>query len=108
MTRSQARNDIFIELYTSTIACEMPKKNTLEIGGAFQARDKFGCSYQTFASRIVVSARNQVKARLHQTEHPNATPATERCPGQPRRPIGNSFISISAGSLSVIDATIPA
>jgi hypothetical protein len=29
------------------------------------------------------SATNQVKARLHQTEPPNALPASERCPSQP-------------------------
>ena len=28
------------------------------------------------------SATNQEKARLHQTEPPNALPASERCPGQ--------------------------
>jgi hypothetical protein len=28
------------------------------------------------------SATNQVKAHLHQTEPPNALPASERCPGQ--------------------------
>ena len=32
-----------------------------------------------------------MKARLHQTEPPNALPASERCPGQPRRRVGGSF-----------------
>jgi hypothetical protein len=29
------------------------------------------------------SATNDEKARLHQTEHPSALPASWRCPGQP-------------------------
>ena len=33
--------------------------------------------------RAGYSATNQVKARLHPTEPPNALPASGRCPGQP-------------------------
>jgi len=78
-----AVNDI--ELYTPTIAREMPMKN--------KRRDGF-------------SVTNQVKARLHQTEPPNALPASERCPGQPSA--GWEVLSLSMrSSLSVMAATIP-
>jgi hypothetical protein len=32
------------------------------------------------------------KDRLHQTQHPNALPASWRCPGQPRNRMGSFFI----------------
>jgi hypothetical protein len=37
------------------------------------------------------SAMNEVKVRLHQTEPPNAMPASERCPGQHKRRVGGFF-----------------
>jgi hypothetical protein len=51
-----------IELDTPTMARGMPTK---------------------IKRRAGFPAANQVKGRLHQTEHPNAMPATERSPGQP-------------------------
>jgi hypothetical protein len=76
-----------IELYTPTIARMMPKKNR---------------SWKGF------SATNQVKARLHLTEHPNALAASWRCPGQPVDVVGNFFQLSTSGSPSVMDATTPA
>ena len=77
---------LIIELYTPTIAREMPMKN--------KRWDSF-------------SATNQVKARLHQTKPPNALPASERCPGQPSA--GWEVLSLSMrSSHSVMAATIPA
>jgi hypothetical protein len=87
------RNDgkgIRIELYTPTIAREMPIKNK---------------RWNNFSA---TNATQGNKARLHQTEHPNALPASWRCPGQPRQDVGNSFISVPARSSSVMDATAPA
>jgi hypothetical protein len=53
------------------------------------------------------SAKNDEKARLHQTEPPNAMPASERRPGQPR--LRWEIVSLcAAGSLSVMAATSPA
>jgi hypothetical protein len=47
------------------------------------------------------------KARLHQTEQPNALPASWRCPGQPG--VLSEAISLSTpGSPSVLAATVPA
>jgi len=56
-----------IELYTPTIAREMPMK--IKRWRGFSA----------------TNATPGSEARLHQTEHPNALPASERCPGQPRQ-----------------------
>jgi hypothetical protein len=53
------------ELYTPTIAREMPMK--IERWNSFSA----------------TSATQGSKARLHQTEHPNALPASWRCPSEP-------------------------
>ena len=55
-----------IELDTPTIGRAIPTKISL-------AKNKRWNGF---------SATNQVKARLHQTEPPNALPASERCPGQ--------------------------
>jgi hypothetical protein len=35
------------------------------------------------------------EARLHQTEHPNAMPATERCPGQPKMMATNGMTFVT-------------
>jgi hypothetical protein len=48
------------------------------------------------------------KARLHQTEPPNAWPASWCCPGQPTDVVGNFFQLSTSGSPSVMAATIPA
>jgi hypothetical protein len=51
------------------------------------------------------------KARLHQTQHPNALPAfphSRDYPGQPGRDIGSYFILFPPLSPSVMDATVPA
>jgi len=77
-------------------------------GEASQARHKSVAQHTPFAPRIVVSATNQVKARLHQTEPPNAMPTTERCPGHPMDIVGNFFQFSTSGSPSVMNATIPA
>jgi hypothetical protein len=53
------------------------------------------------------SATNDEKARLHQTEPPNALPASWRCPSQPSA--WWEVLSLSMrNSLSVMTATIPA
>ena len=44
-----------------------------------------------FSARIVVSATNEIKARQHQTELPNALPTSERCPGQPKDMVEDCF-----------------
>jgi len=51
------------------------------------------------------SATNAVKARLHQTEPPNALPTSERCPGQPRM-LYEVLSLTTPDSLSVMAATI--
>ena len=56
-------------------------------GEASQARQQMVAQDWLFASRIVVSATNPSQGRkacLRPTEHPNAMPASERCPGSPR------------------------
>jgi hypothetical protein len=49
-----------------------------------------------------------MKIRPTQTKHPNAMPASERCPGQPMDVVGNFFQFSTSSSPSVMDATIPA
>ncbi|HEX3856080.1 MAG TPA: hypothetical protein VHY30_02150 [Verrucomicrobiae bacterium] len=78
------------ELYTPTIARLVPMKN--ERWNGFSA----------------TNATQGSKARLHQTEPPNAMPASWRCPGQPTDVVGNFFQLSTSGSPSVMAATIPA
>jgi hypothetical protein len=47
------------------------------------------------------------KARLPHTQHPNALPASWRCPGQPGAWFASVFHLSTPGSLSVMDATGP-
>ena len=74
------------ELDTPTIAPVMPMKNKHWNG---------------------FSATNDEKAFLHQTEPPNALPASERCPGQPSA-CWEVLSLYMRNSLSVMAATIPA
>jgi hypothetical protein len=62
-----------IELYTPTMARGMPMKN--------RRRSSFSATNATQGS----------KDCLHQTKHPNAMPATERCPGQHKEGLGKLF-----------------
>ena len=68
VAQSAITNTLVIELDTPTIGRTMPTEIRL-------AKNKRWNSF---------SATNQVKAHLHQTEHPNALPASWRCPGSPR------------------------
>jgi hypothetical protein len=70
-----------IELGTPTMARVMPMKMERRAGLASQARHKMDAPKKKFAARNVVSATNPVKARLHQTDPPNALPASRRSPG---------------------------
>jgi hypothetical protein len=84
------------ELYTPTIAREMPMKIKRWDRWASQACHRLLPQTLLFASRIVDSATNATQGSkdcLHQTEHPNALPASWRCPGQPRMLFGIFFNS---------------
>jgi hypothetical protein len=50
---------------------------------------------------------NQVKDWPTSTKHPNALPASWRCPGQPADVVWNFFQFSTSGSPSVMAATIP-
>lgn len=84
------------------------KINVGKVG--FPSRHRWFPRMSMFASQKVASAMNtpRLEGSLPTSnKHPNAMPASERCPGQP----GTLFKDISlttSGSLSVIDATIPA
>ena len=82
-----------------------------------QARPELNSTHQPKHARCHInkrwrgfSATNTTQgseARLHPTEHPNAMPATERCPGQPETD-WKLFHSACLRSPSVMDATMPA
>ena len=87
----------------------MPKKTDVGLGEASQAR------HQMVAPSVVVRFANRglgyerdprSEARLHQTEPPNALPASERCPGQPSAWWEILSLGIRS-SLSVMAATSP-
>ena len=95
------------EPYTPTKAPMVPMRIKRWNGLASQARHKLDAPKGKIAARNVVSATNQVKARLHQTEPPNALPASWRCPGSPR--VLHEALSLATPrSHSVMAATIPA